>query len=69
MEILRELLIKVAETENKECAQGFYKKYFMQILEHVLSVVTDHNQVPFIGLFVFLKKILSNKILRFNKSF
>lgn len=53
MEILRELLIKVAETENKESAQAFYQKYFMQILEHVLSVVTDHNQVPFIGVLNF----------------
>lgn len=54
MEILRELLMKVAETDNKQCAQAFYQKHFMQILEHVLSVVTDHNQVPFIGEFTSL---------------
>jgi exportin-1 len=49
-EILREMLRKVAALEEKAVAQTFYQKYFMTILEHVLGVVTDHNQVPFVGL-------------------
>ncbi|KAH7666442.1 Importin-beta N-terminal domain containing protein, partial [Aphelenchoides avenae] len=51
-EILREILKKVdaLSTTDGATAQTFYQKYFMTILEHVLSVVTDHNQVPFVGL-------------------
>uniref|UniRef100_A0A915DCR9 Exportin-1 n=1 Tax=Ditylenchus dipsaci TaxID=166011 RepID=A0A915DCR9_9BILA len=50
IEILRELLIKVATKESKDQSQMFYQKYFMTIMEHVLGVVTDLNQVPFVGL-------------------
>jgi len=50
IDILKDLLVKVAMMENKTVAQVFYQKHFMSILEHVLGVVTDHNQVPFIGL-------------------
>jgi len=50
IDILKDLLVKVAMMENKTVAQAFYQKHFMSILEHVLGVVTDHNQVPFIGL-------------------
>jgi CRM1 C terminal len=49
IDILKDLLVKVAMMENKTVAQAFYQKHFMSILEHVLGVVTDHNQVPFIG--------------------
>lgn len=49
-EILREMLTKIATLTDKIQQQTFYKKYFMIILEHVLGVLTDSNQVQFIGL-------------------
>jgi len=49
IDILKELLVKVGTMEDKAVAQAFYQKHFMSILEHVLGVVTVHNQVPFIG--------------------
>jgi exportin-1 len=49
VEMLKELLIKVATLEDRAAAQKFYRHHFMTILEHVLGVATDHNQVPFVG--------------------
>ncbi|KAL3082998.1 hypothetical protein niasHS_010800 [Heterodera schachtii] len=50
VDILRELLTKVSTMTDKAQAQAFYKKHFMVIMEHVLGVVTDYNQVNFVGL-------------------
>uniref|UniRef100_A0A914HK84 Importin N-terminal domain-containing protein n=1 Tax=Globodera rostochiensis TaxID=31243 RepID=A0A914HK84_GLORO len=50
IDILRELLTKVSTMTDKSQAQAFYKKHFMVIMEHVLGVVTDYNQVNFVGL-------------------
>lgn len=50
MGILRGILSKIAAPEHKLVAQAFYQRYYMEVLEHVLSVVTDHNQVPFVGM-------------------
>ena len=52
IEILRDLLTKVSGMAiGKEATQqAFYQKHFMTILEHVLGVVTDNNQVQFVGL-------------------
>lgn len=41
---------------DKERAQTFYKHFFMEILVHVLTVVTDSNQI----------KILGENILKFH---
>jgi exportin-1 len=49
IEILRDLLTKVGTMTDKAQAQKFYQKHFMTILEHVLGVVTDNNQVQFVG--------------------
>jgi hypothetical protein len=51
IEILRDLLTKVSGMAiGKEATQqAFYQKHFMTILEHVLGVVTDNNQVQFVG--------------------
>jgi hypothetical protein len=50
IDILREMLNKLASLQDKELQQTFYKKYFMTILEHVLGVMTDSNQVQFVGM-------------------
>ena len=35
---------------NQEQRQQFYQRYYVEMLTHVIGVVTDHNQVPFVGL-------------------
>jgi len=50
IEILREMLNKLSMLPDKNQQQIFYQKYFITILEHVLGVLTDSNQVQFIGL-------------------
>lgn len=49
LEILREMFTQVAALEDRSAAQAFYQKNYMTILQHVLSVVTDNNQIPFVG--------------------
>lgn len=50
LEILREMFSQVAGLEDRAAAQAFYQKHYMNVLQHVLSVVTDNNQIPFVGL-------------------
>ncbi|CAK5072993.1 unnamed protein product [Meloidogyne enterolobii] len=50
IEILRDLLGKVASMTDRAQARIFYQKHFMTIMEHVLGVLTDNNQVQFVGL-------------------
>ncbi|KAI6238235.1 Exportin-1 [Aphelenchoides fujianensis] len=54
-EIGSQLVVEILDrlrdsTIPMEARQAFYQRFFMQILTHVIGVVTDHNQVPFVGL-------------------
>ncbi len=46
-EIGLEILLKLLQNvrEHQEAAQGFYQAYYIEIMEHVFSVVTDSSQV------------------------
>lgn len=35
---------------DQEQRQSFYQRFYVEILTHVIATVTDHNQVPFVGL-------------------
>lgn len=56
---MRDLLGKVASMTDRAQARIFYQKHFMTIMEHVLGVLTDNNQVQFVGEFIFLFSICS----------
>jgi len=45
-----EILISVRDYQPLDKRQLFYQRYYMEILAHVIGVVTDHNQVQFVGL-------------------
>ena len=68
IEILRDLLMKVANMPDKVQAQTFYQKHFMTVLEHVLGVVTDNNQVQFVGESFLIEHFFINLIFRFDQS-
>ena len=44
LEILQSLLRNVSTKTEAAAAQSFYQAYFMELLEHILSVVTDSSQ-------------------------
>ena len=46
-EIGLEILLKLLQNvrENNEAAQGFYKTYYLEIMQHVFSVVTDTSHI------------------------
>ena len=48
---------QVAGLEDRAAAQAFYQKHYMNVLQHVLSVVTDNNQIPFVGRFLVVKSL------------
>jgi len=50
LEILQRLLQNVATKTTPEAAQSFYQTYFLELLEHILSVVTDSSQAQVAGL-------------------
>uniref|UniRef100_A0A914WL50 Exportin-1 C-terminal domain-containing protein n=1 Tax=Plectus sambesii TaxID=2011161 RepID=A0A914WL50_9BILA len=50
LEILGRLLTNVQKMEDRTTAQDFYRSFFLDLLEHVLSVVTDSSQVQVAGL-------------------
>uniref|UniRef100_A0A1I7V5J0 CRM1_C domain-containing protein n=1 Tax=Loa loa TaxID=7209 RepID=A0A1I7V5J0_LOALO len=50
LDILKDMLTQFGVHRNKERAQTFYKHFFMEILVHVLTVVTDSNQIKILGL-------------------
>ncbi len=43
------LLTNVQKMEDRATAQDFYRSFFVDLLEHVLSVVTDNSQVQVAG--------------------
>jgi exportin-1 len=47
---LGRLLTNVQKMEDRATAQDFYRSFFIDLLEHVLSVVTDSSQVQVAGL-------------------
>jgi hypothetical protein len=49
LEILGRLLTNVQKMEDRATAQDFYRSFFVDLLEHVLSVVTDNSQVQVAG--------------------
>jgi hypothetical protein len=61
LEILQRLLENVATKTSNEAAQSFYQTYFLELLEHILSVVTDSSQAQVAG--------KSNLITFFNRIF
>lgn len=48
--MVTDVLERIREIENDAVKQKFYQTYYMEMLTHVMGVVTDHNQVPFVGL-------------------
>ncbi|MFH4979445.1 hypothetical protein AB6A40_006154 [Gnathostoma spinigerum] len=50
LDILKDMLAHFASYPDKAKAQEFYKTFFVDILIHVLSVVTDRNQIMIAGL-------------------
>lgn len=48
--MVRDILERVREVGSEEVRQRFYQQHYMNMLNHVMGVVTDHNQVPFVGL-------------------
>jgi hypothetical protein len=48
---------QVAGLEDRAAAQAFYQKHYMNVLQHVLSVVTDNNQIPFVGRFLVVESL------------
>lgn len=49
LEILKDMLLQYGLYEDRAVAQTFYKLFFMEILVHVLTVVTDSNQIKILG--------------------
>ncbi|PIC23288.1 hypothetical protein B9Z55_017037 [Caenorhabditis nigoni] len=49
LDILKELLARVAEQEDK-VSQPFYQRYYTALLKHVLAVACDSSQVHVAGL-------------------
>jgi len=50
LEILKDLLNKLQKWDDRAAAQRVYRSFFLDLLEHVLSVVTDRSQVQVAGL-------------------
>jgi len=50
LDILKDLLNKLQKLEDRVAAQRVYRSFFLDLLEHVLSVVTDRSQVQVAGL-------------------
>ncbi|KAI6214003.1 Importin N-terminal domain-containing protein [Aphelenchoides besseyi] len=51
IQLVVEILVRLRDSNIPlNTQQAFYQRYFMQILTHVIGAVTDHNQVPFVGL-------------------
>jgi len=48
--LIVELIVRLRDLYPVETRQEFYRRYFMEILTHVIAVVSDYNQVPFVGL-------------------
>lgn len=42
--------MRLRELYSSELRQSLYQRYYMEILTHVIAIVTDYNQVPFVGL-------------------
>lgn len=53
LDILKDMLDRV-EHLPRDQSQPFYKRFYMQILQHVLAVVADSSQVHVAGEFVHL---------------
>jgi len=49
LEILFKLLQNIATKTSPEAGQTFYQAYYMLLLEHILSVVTDASQAQVAG--------------------
>jgi exportin-1 len=45
-----EIIKNLRQLEPVEARQNFYRRFYMEILTHVIAIVTDYNQVPFVGL-------------------
>ncbi|KIH48686.1 hypothetical protein ANCDUO_21242, partial [Ancylostoma duodenale] len=52
LDILKDMLDRV-EHLPRDQSQPFYKRFYMQILQHVLAVVADSSQVHVAGEFCF----------------
>ncbi|CAD5224178.1 unnamed protein product [Bursaphelenchus okinawaensis] len=50
IQMITEFVKRLREYPNNSVRQQFYSRYFMEMLNHVMGVVTDHNQVQFVGL-------------------
>ncbi len=44
------MLLKLQKLDDRLAAQRIYRAFFLDLLEHVLSVVTDRSQVQVAGL-------------------
>ncbi|VDK34509.1 unnamed protein product, partial [Anisakis simplex] len=49
LDILKDMLSQFAIYPDRSKAQAFYKTFYMDIVVHVLSVVTDRNQIMIAG--------------------
>lgn len=45
-----EIIVRLRELYPVDVRQNFYRRFYMEILTHVVAIVTDYNQVPFVGL-------------------
>jgi hypothetical protein len=45
-----EMVVRLRKLNPMDLRQSIYQRYFMEILTHVIAIVTDYNQVPFVGL-------------------
>ncbi|CAD5232029.1 unnamed protein product [Bursaphelenchus xylophilus] len=50
IQMITELIKRLREYPNEALRQKFYQTYYTEMLTHVMGIVTDHNQVPFVGL-------------------
>lgn len=53
LEMLKDMLRQFACCTDRSKAQSFYKIFFVDIVIHVLSVVTDSNQIKIVGRWCF----------------
>lgn len=63
LEILKDMLTKFGTYPDRNKAQVFYKIFFMEILVHVLTVVTDSNQIKILGIILFVRKFFTYKMM------
>lgn len=45
-----EMVARLRKLNPMDLRQNIYQRYFMEVLTHVIAIVTDYNQVPFVGL-------------------